>query len=85
MTWQCWRLRPHLVDFATGTLAGRDRGRVQQHLDGCVRCTTAVAALVDTFRTNGGWVAITTTAAAGAQAPDVINAYADLQAVAAMS
>ena len=41
----CQRVDEDLASFALGTLAGRERARVLEHLKGCVRCAVEVESL----------------------------------------
>jgi len=41
----CEEFSTELIEFATGTLAGRDRARVLEHLAACARCRSEVESL----------------------------------------
>lgn len=43
--WRCRRLAVALVDYSEGVLAAAERGRVERHVAGCVRCAATLAAL----------------------------------------
>lgn len=53
---QCQRVTELLPGYLRGTMSARRRANLEEHLDGCARCTVALTELDDVDRRLGAWL-----------------------------